>query len=60
VTGESLARDAWVVEPGRRVSGEVALPRPRGRHRVVLRTEMAEPAGDSFHAWAHWIAPQFM
>jgi FkbM family methyltransferase len=59
-TGKSLARDAWVVEPGRRVSGEVALPRPCGRHRVVLRTEMARPAGDSFHAWAHWIAPQFM
>jgi FkbM family methyltransferase len=59
-SGESLAREAWIVAPGQRVTGEVALPRLLGRHRAVLHTEMAEPAGDSFHAWAHWLKPHFM
>ncbi|HML10908.1 MAG TPA: FkbM family methyltransferase [Stellaceae bacterium] len=59
-SGKSLACDACVVAPGRRVEREVALPRLSGRHRVILRTEMAEPGGDSFHAWAHWLKPQFM
>jgi FkbM family methyltransferase len=59
-SGKSLVRDACVVAPGRRVEREVSLPPLCGRHRVVLRTEMAEPGGDSFHAWAHWLKPHFM
>ena len=60
VTGRSLAHDNWVVAPGRRMACELSMPRLFGRHRVILRTEMAEPTGDSFHAWAHWISPHFM
>jgi FkbM family methyltransferase len=60
VSGKNLARDAWVVAPGRRVARSVALPQLVGRHRVILRTEMAGRSGDSFHAWAHWIRPHFM
>jgi hypothetical protein len=59
-SGNSLACDAWVVAPGGETVREVALPPLHGRHRVVLATEMAERGADSFHAWAHWIAPQFM
>jgi FkbM family methyltransferase len=57
--GEVAHRD-WVVEPGRQVAGEVLLPELVGRHCITLRTEMAEPTGDSFHAWAHWLNPHFM
>jgi FkbM family methyltransferase len=59
-TGKRLAHEHWVVAPGRRVACDLAVPKLFGRHRVILRTEMAEPAGDSFHAWAHWIRPHFM
>ena len=59
-SGQLLALDECVVRPGAQAAREVALPHLAGRHRVVLRTEMAEPAGDSFHAWAHWLKPQFM
>jgi FkbM family methyltransferase len=58
--GEPVVRDDWIVAPGARVTRDLALPALHGRHRVVLRTAMAEPGGDSFHAWAHWIEPQFM
>ena len=54
------ARGEWVVAPGQRANPELNLPALSGRCRVILRTEMAEPDGDSFHAWAHWLAPQFM
>jgi FkbM family methyltransferase len=60
VGGKILARDAWVVAPGQRVARDVTLSPLFGRHHVILRTEMAEPTGDSFHAWAHWISPHFM
>lgn len=59
-TGDVLARDACAVAPGEEVAREVALPPLFGRHRAVLRTEMAEPGADSFHAWAHWLKPHFM
>lgn len=59
-SAEPVARDEWVVAPGATVARDLALPVLQGRHRVVLRTAMAEPGGDSFHAWAHWIEPQFM
>ena len=58
--GKMIARDGGVVAPGRQTVRNVALPPLRGRYRVVLRTEMAKPGGDSFHAWAHWLKPQFM
>ncbi|HYM73017.1 MAG TPA: FkbM family methyltransferase [Stellaceae bacterium] len=58
--GNRLGRGECVVEPGCQAPLELALPPLHGRHRVTLQTEMAEPAGDSFHAWAHWIAPHFM
>ncbi len=59
-SGKCLGRGDWIVAPGGRATSEVALPPLFGRHRVMLRTEMAEVDGDSFHAWAHWIEPQFM
>jgi hypothetical protein len=59
-SGKCLGRGDWIVAPGGRATSEVALPLLFGRHRVTLRTEMAEAGGDSFHAWAHWIEPQFM
>jgi FkbM family methyltransferase len=57
--GSRLAYDECVVTPGRKAAREVALPPLFGRRRVILRTEMAEPDGDSFHAWAQWLKPQF-
>jgi FkbM family methyltransferase len=57
---KSIARHEWVVAPGGEMTREVALPPLFGRHHVTLATEMAEPGADSFHAWAHWIAPRFM
>lgn len=59
-SGELVARDTCVVTPGRHVPREVELPPLFGRHRVIVRTEMAEPGADSFHAWAHWLKPHFM
>jgi hypothetical protein len=59
-SGTLVAQDECVVAPGCQSRREVALPVLHGRHRVVLRTEMAEAGGDSFHAWAHWLKPQFM
>jgi FkbM family methyltransferase len=58
--GQSLGRAECVVAPGGETPLELALPVLHGRHRIILQTEMAEPAGDSFHAWAHWIKPLFM
>ncbi len=58
--GRSFGRGECVVAPGSRTPLELALPPLHGRHRITLQTEMAEPDGDSFHAWAHWIAPQFV
>jgi FkbM family methyltransferase len=58
--GKRLAGGERVVVPGTAVPIELGLPPLRGRHRVILQTEMAEADGDSFHAWAHWIAPEFM
>ncbi len=58
--GATVAHDECVVAPGGEAAREVPLPPLHGRHRVVLKTEMAEPGGDSFHAWAHWLKPQFM
>jgi FkbM family methyltransferase len=58
--GKRLAGGDSVVAPGSRAALDLALPRLFGRHRVVLQTEMAERGGDSFRAWAHWIAPQIM
>ncbi len=58
--GRSLGRGDCVVAPGGKVPLDFALPPLHGRHRVTLQTEMAAPDGDSFHAWAHWIAPQFV
>ena len=60
VSGKSLARSAWTVLPGQHTACEVPLRPLFGRHRVILRTEMAERGSDSFHAWAHWIGPHFM
>ena len=59
-SGRSRVRDECIVAPGQQLPRDVALPPLHGRHRVILRTEMAEPDGDSFHAWAHWLKPQFM
>jgi FkbM family methyltransferase len=59
-SGRLMAREEAIVAPGRQLPLDVALPHLIGRHRVILRTEMAEPCGDSFHAWAHWLKPQFM
>ena len=58
--GRSLGRGECVVAPGAKAPLELTLPPLHGRHRITLQTEMAEPDGDSFHAWAHWIAPQFV
>jgi FkbM family methyltransferase len=58
--GTSLGRASCVVAPGCKTSLELALPPLHGRYRVTLQTEMAAADGDSFHAWAHWIAPQFV
>jgi FkbM family methyltransferase len=58
--GERLAGGDCVVSPGSRAPLELPLPAPHGRHRVILQTEMAKADGDSFRAWAHWIAPQIM
>ena len=58
--GGIIAHDECVVAPGREAVREVCLPPLHGRHRVILQTEMAESGGDSFHAWAHWLKPQFM
>jgi FkbM family methyltransferase len=58
--GSSLGRAGCVAAPGESVPVELALPPLNGRHRITLQTEMAAPDGDSFHAWAHWIAPQFV
>jgi FkbM family methyltransferase len=58
--GKLVAAAECVVAPGQQSPLELPLPSLRGRYRVVLQTEMAEEGGDSFHAWAHWIAPQFM
>jgi len=58
--GKRVAVGERVIAPGAQAALELTLPRLRGRHRVVLQTEMAETGGDSFHAWAHWLAPQFM
>ena len=55
-----VARDECVVAPGGQARRDVSLSPLFGRHRVTLRTEMAEPGADSFHAWAHWLKPQFM
>ena len=60
MSGAVLAAAERVVPPGCRAELDVALPPLHGRHRVMLRTAMAEPSGDSFHAWAHWLKPQFM
>ncbi|HVH82149.1 MAG TPA: FkbM family methyltransferase, partial [Stellaceae bacterium] len=59
-SGNRVAGDECAVAPGRQAVRRVDLPPLFGRHRVILRTEMAEPCGDSFHAWAHWLKPQFM
>jgi FkbM family methyltransferase len=59
-SGMPVAGDDCVVAPGGRVARTVDLSPLFGRHRVTLRTEMAEPGADSFHAWAHWLKPQFM
>jgi FkbM family methyltransferase len=59
-SGRCVAQAAQVAAPGRRAALELELPPLSGRHRVMLRTNMAEPGGDSFHAWAHWLKPQFM
>jgi FkbM family methyltransferase len=58
--GQTLGRAECVAPPGSDIPLELALPALCGRHRVILQTEMAKPAGDSFHAWAHWIKPLFM
>jgi FkbM family methyltransferase len=59
-TGRRVAGAECVVAPGREAPLELAPPPLHGRYRVILQTEMAEAGGDSFHAWAHWIAPQFL
>jgi FkbM family methyltransferase len=59
-SGKRICGGEWVVAPGQQSVCEVALPPLHGRFRVRLCTEMAEAGSDSFHAWAHWIAPQFM
>jgi hypothetical protein len=59
-TGRRVAAAECVVAPGTQSPLKLALPPLRGRYRVILQTEMAEAGGDSFHAWAHWLAPQFM
>ena len=58
--GKSLGRGDCVVAPGGKAPLEFALPPLHGRHRITLQTEMAALDGDSFRAWAHWIAPQFV
>jgi len=58
--GRRVAAGACVVAPGAKAPLELTLPPSQGRHRVTLQTEMAEEGGDSFHGWAHWLAPQFM
>jgi len=58
--GKRLAGGECVVAPGKEAPLELPLPPLRGRYHVILQTEMAERDGDSFHAWAHWIAPQFL
>ena len=58
--GRHLGAGGWVVAPGERAEPTLRLAPLHGRCRVRLRTEMAQPDGDSFHAWAHWLAPQFM
>ncbi|HWB52519.1 MAG TPA: FkbM family methyltransferase [Stellaceae bacterium] len=58
--GNGVAAAEWVVAPGGRAEREISLPPLFGRHRAILRTEMAESGGDSFHAWAHWLRPHFM
>ena len=59
-SGKNLARDQCIVAPGCEAVREVSLPLLFGRHRVILRTEMAEAGADSFHAWAHWLKPRFI
>src|SRR5580704_16191437 len=44
--GQALGRAECVVAPGSQAPLDLALPALRGRRRVVLATEMAEPAGD--------------
>jgi FkbM family methyltransferase len=58
--GKAVAHGEWIVAPGGQAAHELPLPPLFGRYRIELRTEMAEPGADSFHAWAHWLAPQFM
>ena len=60
LAGATLVRGDCVVAPGSQAPLELTLPPLHGCRRVILKTEMAEPDGDSFHAWAHWIAPQFV
>jgi FkbM family methyltransferase len=58
--GNRVARGECVTAPGGETPLELALPPLHGRYRIILQTEMAEAGGDSFHAWAHWLAPQFL
>jgi len=59
-SGKRVARSDCVAAPGAEAALELTLPPLHGRYRVTLQTEMAETGADSFHAWAHWLAPQFM
>ena len=59
-SGKYVARGDCVAAPGAEAALELTLPPLHGRYRVTLQTEMAGTGGDSFHAWAHWLAPQFM
>jgi FkbM family methyltransferase len=56
----AVAGDQWVVPPGREITREISMSPLFGRYRAILQTEMAAPGADSFHAWAHWLRPQFM
>jgi FkbM family methyltransferase len=58
--GKRVAAGECVVPPGAQVPLELPLPSLHGCYRVILQTEMTEEGADSFHAWAHWLAPQFM
>jgi len=58
--GNRLARGECIVAPGAAEPLQLAFPALHGCYRVTLQTEMAEHGGDSFHAWAHWLAPQFL
>ncbi len=56
--GTPVAHAEHALAARSQTSFSLAFPPLTGRHRIVLRTEMAVGAQHNFNAWARWLEPQ--